>query len=192
MRETIIQGVKIRYRWLAAGREVERCPLCGKPVPKINEDIVRKSIGDENWKHMKTLAKYIEVRDKLIRDVKGRKLTLKELQDRWRPLSKLEANVVFIVASLGKTVTIFCEKCGDPLLCQVEASVDNNPPAYIDVFDILMLDEGSERLKYFIKRELGMFWPEIRKKVIEENDRQLAIAVKAFLAENMIFKPIIT
>ena len=184
MKEIIIQGVKIRYRWEVDGREVDRCPLCGKTLPEVDEKMVEDSIP--SFRDMKNYARYIMARDKLIRDIKSRKITLKDLQDRYRRVTALSREISHIVAAKGQAVMVRCEECGQPLLFSADAWIENKPPGLITYYDILQLDEGAKTMKYFIKRELGMFWPEIRER-IEKGEKHLIREVAAFLNKYAIF-----
>ena len=190
MRETSIQGVKIRYEWRnPLGKEIECCPLCGRELGNPDEYVIKHAVTEESWERMKRLAKYIEARNKLFKDIKERKITLSRLQDRYRYVYSLQRDLSFVVGASG-SAAIRCEECGEPLFCDIHASVDIKPPVKIKWLDILDLDEGDKSMKYFVKRQLGALWPEIRQRV-KEGDTRMFREVVGFLTRYQIFGALI-
>ena len=190
MKEIIVQGVRIRYKWSdPSGKEIERCPLCGRELGGPDEYVIKNAIREEIWTQMKRLAKYVQARNKLFRDIKEKKITLSQLRDRYRYVSALQRDLSFIVDAFG-SFGARCEECGEPLFCDIHASVDIKPPVEIKWIDIFELDEGDKSMKYFVKRQLKAFWPEIRQRVNNGNVQTFREAV-AFLIRYQIYDALI-
>ena len=190
MKETIIQGVKIRYKWTdPSGREIKSCPLCNRKLGEPDEYVIKHAITEETWERMKHLVKYVQARNKLFKDIKERKVTLSQLCDRYRRVSALERGLSFIVDASG-SFAIRCEECGEPLFCNIRALVDVKPPMEIKWIDIFELDEGDKSMKYFVKRQLGVFWPEVRRRV-KEGDTRMFREATAFLIRHRIYDALI-
>jgi len=190
MKEITVQGVKIRYKWVdPSGKEIKYCPMCGRELGEPDEYIVKHAITEETWERMKHLAKYVQARNKLFKDIKEKKITLSQLRDRYRYVSALQRDLCFIVDAFG-SFGARCEECGGPLFCDIHASVDVKPPIKLKWIDIFELDEGDKRMRYFIKRQLGSFWPEIRQRVKNGNVQTFREAV-AFLIRYQIYNALI-
>jgi len=190
MKEITVHGVRVRYRWIdPSGKEIERCPLCGRELGEPDEFVIKHAIREEIWTRMKHLAKYVQARNRLFKDIKEKKITLSKLRDRYRYVSSLQRDLSFIVDAFG-SFGARCEECGEPLFCDIHASVDVKPPVEIKWIDILELDEGDKSMKYFVKRQLGVFWPEIRRRV-KEGDGQTFREAVAFLVRYQIYDALI-
>ena len=190
MKETIVQGVKIRYKWTdSSGKEIECCPLCGRRLGEPDEYMIKNAVTERVWMRMKHLAKYVQARNKLFKDIKERKITLSQLRDRYRYVSALQRDLSFVVDAFGSSGAR-CEECGGPVFCDIHASVDVKPPVDIKWIDILELDEGDKMMRYFVKRQLGVFWPEVRRRVKEGDGRMFREAV-AFLTRYQIYDTLI-
>ena len=190
MKEITVQGVKIRYKWTDPwNRKIECCPLCGRGLGEPDEYVIKHAITEEIWESMKRLAKYVQARNKLFRDIKEKKITLSKLRDRYKYVSALQRDLSFIVDASG-SFGVPCEECGMVSFCDIRASVDVKPPIKIKWIDIFELDEGDKRMRYFIKRQLGSFWPEIRQRV-KNGNAQTFREVVAFLTRYRIFDTLI-
>ena len=190
MKEITVHGVRIRYKWTdPSGKEIERCPMCGRELGKPDEYVVKHAITEETWECMKRLAKYVQARNRLFKDIKEKKVTLSQLRDRYRYVYALQRDLSFVVDAFG-SFGARCEECGEPLFCDIHASVDIKPPVEIKWIDIFELDEGDKSMKYFVKRQLGTFWPEIRQRVKNGNVQTFRDAV-AFLIRYQIYNALI-
>jgi len=190
MKEVIVHGVRIRYKWTdPSGREIKCCPLCGRELGEPDEYVIKNAIREETWTRMKHLAKYVQARNKLFKDIKEKKVTLSQLRDRYRYVYALQRDLSFVVDAFG-SFGARCEECGEPLFCDIHASVDVKPPVEIKWIDIFELDEGDKSMKYFVKRQLKAFWPEIRQRVKNGNVQTFREAV-AFLIRYQIYDALI-
>ena len=190
MREISIQGVKIRYKWTdPSGKEIERCPMCGRELVEPDEYVIKHAITEETWERMKHLAKYVQARNRLFKDIKEKRITLSKLRDRYQYVSALQRDLSFIVDASG-SFGVPCEECCMVSFCDIRASVDVKPPIKLKWIDIFELDEGEKSMKYFIKRQLGVFWPEIRRRV-KEGDERMFREVVAFLIRYQIYDALI-
>jgi len=163
-------------------RRLDECEICGARLRIEREDI--NHILDGRLQKFETLAKYFELLQKLIDDVKGAKIDLGEFKARYNRIMALYRELDFVISYGSKQGRIFCQRCENPIPVTVDVAVDHKIEGELKL-DYLLRLQASEDLNWFFKRRVGKKWDELSKEA--EDDPRRKTEIRELLKEAGIF-----
>lgn len=163
-------------------RRLDVCEVCGSKLRIEREDI--NHILDGRLPKFEMLAKYFELLQKLIDDVKAAKIDLGEFKARYNRIMNLYRELDFVVSFGPKQGRIFCQRCGNPIPVTVDVAVDHKIEGELKL-DYLLNLSAPEDLDWFFKRETGKSWNELREQAM--NDPKKRAEIRELLKEAGVF-----
>jgi len=161
---------------------LDECEICGARLKIEREDI--SHILDGRLQKFEMLAKYFEMLQELINDVKAAKIDLGEFKARYNRIMALYRELDFVVSFGPKQGRIFCQRCGNPIPVTVDVAVDHKIEGELKL-DYLLRLQAPEDLNWFFKCESGKTWDQLREEAV--NDPRRKAEIRELLKEAGIF-----